>query len=136
MAAKPKASLALVDADAAPAADLSNLRLRPSERRPKGEVAPVVGLETRAPGADMFFQKGDASASTFRPSYWTYERHPEAEAPRAPAAEPAPVATLTRPAKRPVAAPASVPSPAASPVVSKAPAPVAATVSPVATKVA
>src|ERR1700674_3719244 len=121
MAAKPKASLALVDTDAAPAADLSTLPLRPSERRPKAEAAPVVALETRAPGADMFFQKGDASASTFRPSYWTYERHPEAEAPRPPASEPALAAALTRPAKRPVAAPAPAASPVATPVVTKAP---------------
>jgi hypothetical protein len=138
MAAKPKASLALVDADAAPAGDLSTLRLRPSERRPKVEAAPDAALENRAPGADMFFQKGDASASTFRPSYWTYERHPEAEAPRPPASEPTPAAALsvTRPAKRPLAAlpPAPVASPVASLVVAKAPAPADLVGSPVATK--
>jgi hypothetical protein len=138
MAAKPKASLALVDADAAPAGDLSTLRLRPSERRPKVEAAPDAALENRAPGADMFFQKGDASASTFRPSYWTYERHPEAEAPRPPASEPTPAAaqSVTRPAKRPLAPPppAPVASPVASLVVAKAPAPAALVDSPVATK--
>ena len=43
----------LVDADAAPAGDLSTLRLRPSERRPKVEAAADAALENRAPGAEM-----------------------------------------------------------------------------------
>ena len=74
--------------NAAPAADLSVIRIG---NRKAGATAPVVALtDTRAqgdaaaaPGPDaMFFKKGSASASTFRPTYWSYERR--AAAPPAP----------------------------------------------------
>jgi hypothetical protein len=52
--------------------------------------APAPAATSRA--ADMFFQKGDASANSFRPFYWTYDRTenaPPTEAPPEGAAAPA-----------------------------------------------
>src|SRR5262249_17830340 len=64
-----------------PAADLSTIRI---VRRDK-EPASVIALADSRPAADgpakpggdgMFYQKGSATAATFRPAYWTYERDP------------------------------------------------------------
>jgi hypothetical protein len=63
-----------------PAADLSTIRL---VRRDKGP-APVIALADSRPASEasragsdgMFFKKGNATAATFRPAYWTYEPGP------------------------------------------------------------
>jgi hypothetical protein len=61
-----------------PAADLSSIRI---VRRDKGP-APVIALADSRPAGDdaakpatdgLFYKKGNASAATFRPAYWTYE---------------------------------------------------------------
>lgn len=65
------------------------------KKQAKAAPAPPSPVATPAPpaappAADMFFQKGDASANSFRPFYWTYDR-PDGAAPPSDA-EPAPAA--------------------------------------------
>ncbi|HEV2547078.1 MAG TPA: hypothetical protein VGU20_07065 [Stellaceae bacterium] len=67
--------------DLPPAADLSTIRI---VRRDKGPASVIALADSRPasdgsakPGGDgMFYKKGNATASTFRPAYWTYEPDP------------------------------------------------------------
>lgn len=63
-----------------PAADLSTIRI---VRRDKGPASVIAladsrpAVEASKAGSDgMFFKKGNATAATFRPAYWSYEPAP------------------------------------------------------------
>ena len=78
-AKRARLTAALPDAsEPPPAADLSTICIVRRDKRP----APVIALaDSRTASEDtaksatdgMFYKKGNATASTFRPAYWTYE---------------------------------------------------------------
>jgi hypothetical protein len=90
-ASKKRAKLAadLLGAGAAArAADLSKLPIVRRDRRAEAERLRVIeneelrsAEERGAPASadTLFYKKGSATAVTFRPHYWTYERHAELE---------------------------------------------------------
>jgi hypothetical protein len=86
--AKLNASLLGVK-EAPPAADLSSIRI---VRRDKAPVVTLADSRTpteaaKAPADGAFFKKGSATAATFRPTYWSYERRAVEESAPVPSLE-------------------------------------------------
>src|SRR6185437_4094155 len=74
---------ARAEAEAAEAAEAAALQPATARRRnaaTESRAAQIV-VETTPTGETLFYKKGSASASTFRPAYWTYDAEGEAATP-------------------------------------------------------
>src|SRR6185437_7646922 len=74
---------ARAEAEAAEAAEAAALQPATARRRnaaTESRAAQIV-VETTPTGETLFYKKGSASASTFRPAYWTYDAAGEAATP-------------------------------------------------------